>query len=53
MALARLIVLLLLTGCAAEPESPPRWLAERLVWCYRTLADPDCYRRRSPVPSTA
>jgi hypothetical protein len=46
MSLARLAVLLLLAGCAAEPESPPLWLAERgLVWCYRTLADPDCYRR--------
>jgi hypothetical protein len=47
MNLARLIVCLLpLAGCAAEPERPPLWLAERgLVWCYRTLADPDCHRR--------
>jgi hypothetical protein len=47
MRLARLAVpFLLLAGCAAEPEPPSLWLAERgLVWCYRTLADPDCYRR--------
>jgi hypothetical protein len=37
------IALALLAGCAA-PE-PPLWLAERgVVWCYRTLAEPDCYR---------
>ena len=46
MALTRVVVLLLLLpGCATGPE-PSLWLAERgLVWCYRTLADPDCYRR--------
>jgi hypothetical protein len=43
---ARLVLpLVLLAGCAA-PEPPPLWLAEDgVVWCYRTLADPDCYRR--------
>ena len=40
------VFLLLLAGCASEPELPRLWLAERgLVWCYRTLADPDCYPR--------
>jgi hypothetical protein len=44
---ARLVLpLVLLAGCAAEPEPPSLWLAERgLVWCYRTLAESDCYRR--------
>jgi hypothetical protein len=38
------IALALLAGCASEPEL---WLAERgAVWCYRTLAAPDCH----PVP---
>ena len=51
MVLARLVVsLLLLTGCAAKPE-PRLWLAERdLVWCYRKLADADCYRRPIAAP---
>jgi hypothetical protein len=39
-----LIALALLAGCAAEPEP---WRAERgVVWCYRTLAAPDCH----PLP---
>jgi hypothetical protein len=38
--------LLLLAGCApAAPRSLP-WLAEPgLVYCYRTIADPDCHRQ--------
>jgi hypothetical protein len=41
-----LIALALLAGCAPEPKL---WLAERgVVWCYRTLADPECHR--FPVP---
>jgi hypothetical protein len=40
-----LAALLLLAGCAPAPL----WQAERgVVWCYRTLAAPDCYRR--PLP---
>jgi hypothetical protein len=36
-----LTALALLAGCAAEPEL---WRAERgVVWCYRTLAAPDCH----------
>jgi hypothetical protein len=36
-----LIALALLAGCAPEPEL---WRAERgVVWCYRTLADPECH----------
>jgi hypothetical protein len=36
--------LLVLTGCAEREE--PVWLAERgKVYCYRTLAEPDCYAR--------
>ncbi|MGH6886548.1 MAG: hypothetical protein ACREGK_10805 [Geminicoccales bacterium] len=32
----------LLAGCAERPE--PVWLAEKgKVYCYRTLAEPDCY----------
>ncbi|HEX5795120.1 MAG TPA: hypothetical protein VFY19_04705 [Geminicoccaceae bacterium] len=44
MVLIRLLIpLALLAGCA-EPEL---WRAERgAVWCYRTLAAPDCH----PVP---
>ncbi len=41
------IALLLLAGCAAPaaPRSLP-WLAEPgLVYCYRTIADPDCHRQ--------
>jgi hypothetical protein len=38
--------LLLLAGCAA-PD--PLWRVERgLVWCYRTLAAPECYSRPRP-----
>ena len=39
--------LLLLAGCtAAEPEL---WHAERgVVWCYRTLAEPECYPEPRP-----
>jgi hypothetical protein len=45
MTAARVFVaMLLLTGCAAE--QPPLWLAEPgLAYCYRTIADPDCYRQ--------
>ncbi len=41
-----LFAVLLLAGCApATPRSPP-WLAEPgLVYCYRTIADPDCHRQ--------
>ena len=47
MSIARaLITVLLLAGCApATPRSLP-WLAEPgLVYCYRTIAEPDCHRQ--------
>jgi hypothetical protein len=38
-------LLVLLTGCAERSERPePVWLAEKgKVYCYRTLAEPNCY----------
>jgi hypothetical protein len=42
------LVLLLLAGCAPPPDAP-LWRAERgLVWCYATIAAPDCHRRPRP-----
>ena len=42
-------LLLLLAGCAAPAPRAPLWLAERgVVWCYATLAAPDCYRQPQP-----
>ncbi len=40
------MTVLLLAGCApATPHSPP-WLAEAgVIYCYRTIADPDCHRQ--------
>ncbi len=39
------IALLLLAGCAQDRGSS-LWLAERgVVYCYRTLAEPDCHRQ--------
>lgn len=48
-----LAVLAILGGCAAsEPPSDVVWLAEPgAVYCYRTLADPDCYGAPVPGPS--
>lgn len=40
---------LLLAGCTREPEAPSLWVAEPgLVFCYATIADPDC--GKAPVP---
>jgi len=51
-AMARLhatLVLVLLAGCAAPQPHVTFWRAERgVVWCYRTLAEPDCYRQPRP-----
>jgi hypothetical protein len=41
--------LVLLTGCAG-PQPPSLWRAERaVVWCYRTLAEPECYDEPRPA----
>jgi hypothetical protein len=47
---AALVALLLLAGCAPPSQPPaPLWRAERgLVWCYATIAAPDCFRRPQP-----
>jgi hypothetical protein len=38
------VAMLLLSGCASSQR--PLWLAEPgLAYCYRTIADPDCYRQ--------
>jgi hypothetical protein len=38
--------LLLLAACAARE---PQWRAEpALVWCYRTLAEPECHAEPRP-----
>jgi hypothetical protein len=38
-----LMIVLLLAGCA---PAAPHWVAEAgAVYCYRTIADPDCYRQ--------
>ena len=38
-----LITVPLLAGCA---PTAPHWVAERgAVYCYRTIADPDCHRQ--------
>jgi hypothetical protein len=43
------LVLLLLAGCATPQPRAPLWRAERgVVWCYATLAEPDCYRQPQP-----
>jgi hypothetical protein len=45
-ALRLLIALLLLAGCHSAPPRAPAWLAEPgMVYCYHTLADPDCARQ--------
>ena len=37
------MIVLLLAGCA---PAAPHWVAEPgAVYCYRTIADPDCYRQ--------
>ena len=42
-------VLALMAGCAEAPEPPFVWERQAGgVWCYRTIADPDCYP--APVP---
>jgi hypothetical protein len=47
--LAVACVVLLLAGCGAPEPPAPLWLAERaVVWCYATLAAPDCYRQPQP-----
>jgi len=47
--LAAALVLLLLAGCAPPPPQAPLWRAERgLVWCYATIAAPDCHRQPQP-----
>jgi hypothetical protein len=44
-----LSAILLLAGCAPAAPGPSLWLAEPgLVWCYRTLATPDCQRQPQP-----
>jgi hypothetical protein len=47
MRIARALTLILpLAGCAPAAPGAPLWLAEPgLAWCYRTIADPDCYRQ--------
>jgi hypothetical protein len=48
MARLGVVALLLLTGCAA-PQPAPLWVAEPgLVYCYATLAAPDCFRQPQP-----
>jgi hypothetical protein len=45
----RIAFLLLATIALASCADPEPWLAERgVVYCYRTIADPDCYRE--PLP---
>jgi hypothetical protein len=45
----RIASLLLATMALASCAGPAPWLAERgVVYCYRTLAAPDCYR--DPLP---
>jgi hypothetical protein len=52
-AVGGLVVLGLLGGCAAEKQATqPVWVAERgLVYCYETLAAPDC--QLVPEPGAA
>ena len=43
-----------LAGCAAEPPQEPLYVWDGLVggvWCYHTIADPDCYP--APLPDEA
>jgi hypothetical protein len=43
-----------LAGCAAEPPPEPLYGWDALVggvWCYHTIADPDCYP--APLPDEA
>jgi hypothetical protein len=48
MARLGVVALLLLAGCAAPPPVP-LWVAEPgLVYCYATLAAPDCFRQPQP-----
>ena len=45
-------VLALLAGCAEAPEPPFVWQRHLGgVWCYRTIADPDCHP--APLPGEA
>jgi hypothetical protein len=40
-----------LAGCAAEPPREPLYVWDARVggvWCYHTIADPDCYA--APLP---
>jgi hypothetical protein len=47
--LRALTAVVLLAGCAPAAPGTSLWLAEPgVVWCYRTLAAPDCYAR--PLP---
>ena len=40
---------LLLAGCTSGPAAPPLWVAEEgLVFCYATIADPDCSKMAVP-----
>lgn len=38
--------ILALAGCSSQPADDVVWLVQDgRVWCYRTLADPDCLTR--------
>jgi hypothetical protein len=44
-----LFVIAMLTGCAATPPSAPATSSPlQPVFCYRTLADVDCYTQADP-----
>ena len=47
--LGALAAVMVLAGCAPAAPGTSLWQAERgVVWCYRTLAAPDCYSQ--PLP---